>query len=293
MRPTTAVIWGAGLNFLGAMIGTEVAATVGKGLIDAASIGLPTVLCTLIAAIIWNLLTWWKGLPTSSSHALIGALLGATFFASGSAHIHWGAARDKILVPMIASPLLGLTTGFLLMIALIWGVYKIPVGRVNRVFGRLQIVSSGFMALSHGRNDAQKSMGIIALALMLAHPGAEFVVPAWVKISCAVVIALGTMSGGWRIVRTMGSKMMELKPIHGFAAETSAALVISGASALGMPVSTTHIISTSIMGAGATKGLSAVRWGVVGNIVWAWVLTLPAAFVLGGGIMVVYMQLFY
>jgi PiT family inorganic phosphate transporter len=290
MRPLTAVIYGAVLNFAGAMIGTEVAATVGKGLVDAHSIAMPTVFCTLIAAIVWNLLTWWKGLPTSSSHALIGSLLGATFFASadGGTHIVWGKVVEKVLIPMVSSPVLGFAIGFAIMAGLTWIVYKMPLGRINRVFGRLQIVSSGFMAVNHGRNDAQKSMGIIALALLLAHPGTEFVIPWWVKIACAAAMAAGTMSGGWRIVRTLGNKMLSLKPIHGFAAETTASIIIGGASSFGIPVSTTQIITTSIMGVGATQGASAVRWGVVGNILWAWVLTLPTTFLLAGGVVKLY-----
>jgi PiT family inorganic phosphate transporter len=192
---------------------------------------------------------------------------------------------------MIMSPVLGLCVGFVIMLGLTWIVHRMPLGRINRVFGRLQILSSGFMAVNHGRNDAQKSMGVIALALLLAHPGAEFTIPWWVKIACAVAMAAGTMSGGWRIVRTLGNKMLSLKPIHGFAAETTASLIIGGASSLGMPVSTTHIITTSIMGVGATQGLSAVRWGVVGNILWAWVLTLPATFLLAGAVVKLF-QLF-
>jgi PiT family inorganic phosphate transporter len=285
MRPLTAVCYGAALNFAGAMMGTEVAATIGKGLVEAKTIGLDTVLCTLIAAILWNLLTWWRGLPTSSSHALIGALLGATFFSAGNASIMWGQVWAKVVTPMVTSPVLGLTLGFTLMLALTWGFYRVKLGRINRVFGRLQVLSAGFMALNHGRNDAQKSMGVLALALLLAHPGAEFAVPVWVKISCAVAMGLGTLSGGWRIVRTMGSKMITLQPIHGFAAETTASAVIAGASHFGIPVSTTQVISTSIMGVGATKGLSAVRWGIVGNILWAWALTLPATFLFAGAVM--------
>ncbi|MDE1152278.1 MAG: inorganic phosphate transporter [Micavibrio sp.] len=294
MRPASAVVFGAALNFVGALLGTEVAATIGKGLVDATTLSMQTIICTLIAAILWNLLTWYKGLPTSSSHALIGSLLGATFFASadGNQHIMWAAVWEKIIVPMITSPILGITIGFALMTALTWMVYRMKLGRINRLFGRLQIVSAGFMALSHGLNDAQKSMGIIALALMMTYPQESFSVPLWVKIACAIAMGCGTMSGGWRIIRTLGNKMIKLQPIHGFAAETTATAIIGGASLLGIPVSTTQVISTSIMGVGATKRLSAVRWGIVGNIIWAWVLTLPLTFAFAGLLTWVYHHVF-
>ncbi len=287
MRPTTAVIYGAVLNFMGALMGTEVAATIGKGLVDAESITMVTVLCTVMAAIIWNLMTWWKGLPTSSSHALIGSLLGATYFSSadGFDNIHIGAVFEKVIMPMVTSPLLGFVFGFALMTGLIWLVWRKKMPKTNRRFGRLQILSAGFMALSHGHNDAQKSMGIIALALVLAYPGEEFTVPLWVILTCAIAMALGTLSGGWRIIRTLGSKMIKLQPIHGFAAETTASMIITGASQFGIPVSTTQVISSSILGVGATKRLSAVRWGIVGNILWAWVLTLPLTFLFAGILM--------
>lgn len=289
MKPATAVIYGAVLNFAGAMMGTEVAATIGKGMVDAGTVTLGTVFCTVIAAIVWNLITWYKGLPTSSSHALIGSLLGATFFSAGNASIMWDKVWAKVVIPMVTSPVIGITIGFVLMAALMWIFHNMSVGRINRLFGKLQIVSAGFMALNHGQNDAQKSMGIIALALLLAQPaGAEFHVPTWVIISCAVAMGLGTLSGGWRIIRTLGNKMIKLTPIHGFAAETTASAIIAGASHFGIPVSTTQVISSSIMGVGATKRLSAVRWGIVGNIVWAWVLTLPLTFCFAGLLMSLY-----
>jgi PiT family inorganic phosphate transporter len=286
MRPTAAVAYGAVLNFAGALMGTEVAATIGKGLVDPASVGLPVVLCSIIAAIVWNLITWWKGLPTSSSHALIGSLLGATFFASaqGGDHIIWRALVDKVLVPMVVSPALGIVIGFIVMVGLTWLVYRMNPGRINRLFGHLQLLSAGFMALNHGRNDAQKSMGVIALALVLYHPSQEFNVPLWVIVSCAVAMGCGTMSGGWRIIHTMGNKMIKLQPIHGFAAETTASTILAVTAHFGIPVSTTHVISTAILGVGASRRLSAVRWGVVGNIVWAWVLTIPLTFLFGGAL---------
>lgn len=293
MKPTTAVLYGGVLNFAGAMLGTEVAVTIGKGLVKADVITIYTVLCTVMAAITWNLITWYKGLPTSSSHAIIGSLLGATFFSSmtGWESISSNAVLHKVLIPMVVSPVLGISIGFMLMLLLTWGVYKIPLQKSNRVFSKLQIVSAGFMALNHGLNDAQKSMGIIALALVLTFPQEDFTVPLWVKIACALAMGLGTMSGGWKIIRTLGSKMIKLQPVHGFAAETTASIIISCASYFGIPVSTTQVITTSIMGVGASKRLSAVKWGLVGNIVWAWILTIPLTFVFAGFLMLL-MQIF-
>lgn len=287
MRPVTAVIYAGILNLAGAFMGTEVAATVGKGLVDASSITLLTVLCTIISAIVWNLITWWQGLPTSSSHALIGSLLGATYFSGegGGEHIIWGKVWDKVVVPMVTSPIFGILIGFSLMTILLWSFRNMRLGKINKIFGRLQIISAGIMALSHGRNDAQKSMGIIALALLLAYPQEDFHVPFWVIGTCALAMGLGTMMGGWRIIRTLGSKMIKLQPIHGFAAETTASIILGATAHLGIPVSTTQVISTSIMGVGATKRLSAVRWGIVGNIIWAWILTLPLTFGFAGAMM--------
>lgn len=287
MRPTTAVIMGAVLNFIGALMGTEVAATIGKGLVDAASISMLTVLCTIIAAIIWNLITWYKALPTSSSHAIIGSLLGATWFSSseGGDHIIWHKVFEKVIIPMVSSPIAGIILGFTVMTLLTWVIYKMKPALINRIFSKLQIFSAGFMALNHGHNDAQKSMGIIALALVLAYPGQEFEVPLWVILSCAIAMGLGTMGGGWRIIRTLGSKMVKLQPVHGFAAEMTASAILAGTAHFGIPVSTTQVISTSILGVGATRRFSAVRWGLVGNIVWAWVLTLPLTFLFAGMLM--------
>lgn len=292
MSPTTAVLYAGVLNLAGALIGTEVAATIGKGLVNAQSVTIYTVLCTVIAAIIWNLITWYKALPTSSSHAIIGSLLGATYFSSvhGMDNISMGAVMNKVVYPMLLSPVLGITIGFILMLVITWLVYKIPMQKSNRVFSKLQILSAGIMALNHGQNDAQKSMGIIALALVLTYPASDFDVPLWVKLSCALMMGLGTMSGGWRIIRTLGSKMIKLQPAHGFAAESTASLIIGGASYLGIPVSTTQVITTSIMGVGATKRLSAIKWGLVGNIVWAWVLTIPLTFLFSGALMLLMRQ---
>jgi inorganic phosphate transporter, PiT family len=286
VSPRTAVIMSALLNLVGALVGTEVAATIGKGLVDTTTITIGTILCTVLSAIIWNLITWYKGLPSSSSHALIGSLIGATV-ASGHS---WDSIKldqlvEKVVIPMVLSPVFGIIIGFAIMLGLTWLFYKRPVGRTNSLFGRLQLLSAGFMALNHGQNDAQKSMGIIALALMLLHPTQVFQVPLWVKLACALAMCLGTMSGGWRIIRTLGSKVINLQPIHGFAAETAASFIIAGASHFGIPLSTTQVISSSIMGVGAAKRFSSVHWSVVGNIVWAWVLTLPMTFILAAIIM--------
>jgi PiT family inorganic phosphate transporter len=302
MTPRVAVLFGAVFNFAGALMGTEVAATIGKGLVDAHSITMPIVLCALVGGIVWNLLTWWWGLPSSSSHALIGSLLGATFFASSQGHqnISWNAVLQKIILPMFTSPLAGFFFGFIIMGALTWLVFRIHLHKINWTFGKLQVVSAMFMALSHGNNDAQKSMGIIALALLtfskmqgvhfpdwFFNQNAGFQVPFWVIVSCATMIALGTLSGGWKIIHTLGNKMLKLQPIHGFAAETTSASIILVASHFGIPLSTTHVITSSIMGVGATKRLSAVKWGIVGNILWAWVLTIPLTFLFSGSLMCV------
>jgi PiT family inorganic phosphate transporter len=290
MTPRVAVLYGAVLNFFGALMGTEVAATVGKGLVEAHAVTLEVVMFALVGAILWNLLTWYLGLPTSSSHALIGSLIGATFVASshGAKNIQWAALQHKVLFPMVLSPTVGIIAGVIFMWLLTWAVYRMSLFKINFLFGKLQLLSSGVMALSHGHNDAQKSMGIIALALMTCYPGHEFKVPIWVILACATAMGLGTMSGGWKIIRTMGSKMIKLQPVHGFAAETVAAGVIMTASHWGIPLSTTHVISSAIMGVGATKRFSAVRWGIVGNIVWAWVLTIPITFLVSAGLMSLY-----
>ncbi|MEM0951070.1 MAG: inorganic phosphate transporter [Cyanobacteria bacterium P01_H01_bin.74] len=306
MTPKTAVMFGAFFNFAGALMSTEVAATIGKGIVNSDAITMPVVLCALIGGILWNLITWWLGLPSSSSHALIGSLLGATFFDSinGSEKIDWHLVIKKILVPMFSSPIAGVFIGFFLMAGLLWVVYKIHLPRINAVFGKLQIFSAMMMALSHGNNDAQKSMGIISLALLTTSklPGVifpdwffssqgDFEVPLWVILSCATMISLGTLSGGWRIIHTLGNKMLKLQPIHGFAAETTAASLILAASHWGIPLSTTHVITSSIMGVGAAKRLSAVKWGIVGNILWAWVLTIPFTFLFSGGLIVLWYRI--
>ncbi|MGZ9108987.1 MAG: anion permease [Micavibrio sp.] len=294
LTPTVAVIYGAVLNFVGALLGTEVAATIGSGLVNTSFITVQTVLCTVVAAILWNLITWYKGLPTSSSHAIIGSLLGASSVSvsEGWKNIHLDSLMQKVIIPMLGSPVMGIVIGFFLMAGLTWLLYGMSPGRVNRIFGKLQIASAGFMAVTHGLNDAQKSMGIIALAILMTYPTTEFHVPLWVKITCAIAMGLGTLCGGWRIINTLGSKMIRLQPVHGFAAETTASIIIGGASLLGIPVSTTQVITTSIMGVGSTRRLSAVRWGVVGNIVWAWVLTIPMTFAFAALLMLLFRAVF-
>lgn len=376
LRPSQAVIMAAALNLVGAFLGVEVAKTIGKGIVDTSAITQLTVLSALIGGIIWNLITWYYGIPSSSSHAIIGGLCGASAAYGGMSVVKTGGLISKVFLPMIISPILGITIGFFVMLALYWIFAKSRPGNVNRTFTKLQLVSAGLMSLSHGSNDAQKTMGIITMALIsytvfsvsnsdvakfyeyktktgivrinkeqkseiistfindggvIKNEGGKYTaykkidekgsfdnsnlnkiealdpttvrdiqlslfgkeleeeqqkevkfhVPTWVIFACAIAMALGTLGGGWRIIHTLGSKMIKLQPIHGFAAETSAAIMILGASHFGMPVSTTHIISSSIMGVGASKRFSAVKWGIVGNMVLAWILTFPVSFAIG------------
>jgi inorganic phosphate transporter, PiT family len=284
ISPRLAVLMAASLNLLGALVSTSVAKTVGSGLVNTDLVTNQVVFAALIGAISWNLITWYFGLPSSSSQSLFGGLIGATIASAGVTGVLWSGVFDKIILPMIFSPVIGFFGAWALMTGLIWLVRKRQQGPVNKWFRRLQPISAGFMAFSHGANDAQKTMGIIALALFTAGQIDTFYIPFWVKIACALAMALGTYSGGWRIIHTLGSKVIKLDPIHGFAAETAAASVIQVATHFGFPVSTTHTITAAIMGVGSTQRLSAVRWGVAGNIVFAWVLTLPAAGLVGAGI---------
>lgn len=302
LSPRQAIMLAAGFNLLGAFMGTAVAKTIGAGQVDVRVVTMGTVLAALVGAIIWNLLTWYFGIPSSSSHALIGGLCGAALATSRGewSVLIWSHAGKglwpQIIVPMIASPVLGFIIGFLIMAILTAALLNVRPIIVNAIFGRLQIVSAAWMGLSHGTNDAQKTMGIIALALFTGTtqgafdglPPAfgflhtpKFEIHPWVIVTCAIVMAAGTAAGGWRIIRTMGHKVVRLQPVHGFAAETTAGAVIQFASHLGIPLSTTHVISTSIMGVGAMKRFSAVKWGLVHRIIWAWVLTLPITGLIG------------
>ena len=269
------MVWAAFFNFVAAFgFGVKVATTLGKGVVDPAAIDRWVVLGGLVGAIVWNLLTWWLGLPVSSSHALIGGLAGAAVVHSGFS-VLLPKGLGKILLFIVLSPLIGLLIGFLMMLLLLWlHRYSLP-SVVDRRFRRLQLVSAAFYSLGHGTNDAQKTMGIITILLFTSGYMKEFHVPMWVILICHAAIAAGTLMGGWRIVKTMGMRITKLRPIGGFSAETAGAFTILGASLWGIPVSTTHTITGAIMGVGATHRLSAVRWGVARQIVWAWVLTIP------------------
>jgi PiT family inorganic phosphate transporter len=299
LTPRQAIALAAVFNLIGALMGTAVASTIGKGLVDTNVVTMVTIFSGLVGAIIWNLLTWWFGLPSSSSHALIGGLCGA---ALASANDDWNVLNwatglwPKVVLPMILSPLAGFFGGAILMFLLTMLIHRLRPRTVNNVFGKLQLLSAGFMAHSHGSNDAQKTMGIIALALFTGTKSGsfdhlpawasflrspEFVINQWVIITCALVMAAGTAAGGWRIIRTLGHKMVKLQPVHGFAAETTSALILHSASVAGIPLSTTHAITTSIMGVGVAKRAGALKWNVVERILWAWVFTLPVCGLLG------------
>ncbi len=320
LTPRQAILLATITNLLGAMVGAAVAKTIASGIVDAGLIppGMASqmLICALLAAIFWNLLTWYFGLPSSSSHALIGGLMGAAY---GAAHGNWhaiiwckmpeagkhwwtgGGVLFKVVIPMIISPVLGFMIAFVIMALLYITLQKWRPRTVSRTFGVLQLFSSGYMGFSHGTNDAQKTMGIIALALVSATkggvfdtlpdwlgflktaeplPGKTLDIALWIKILCALTMAAGTALGGWRIIKTLGHKMVKLQPVHGFAAETAGASVLFGAALLGMPVSTTHVITTSIMGVGAAKRWSALKWPVVERILWAWAFTLPVSAVI-------------
>ena len=311
LTPRMAVLWAAFWNLIGALTGTAVAKTISSGLVEASAVNTTTIFAALCGGIIWNIFTWWLGLPSSSSHALIGGLCGA---AMATAAGNWGvliwSATDKkgaavglwpkVVLPMFTSPLVGFVGGAILMGVLLIILRRATPRLVALIFGKAQLISAGFMGFSHGSNDAQKTMGIITLALFTGTSTGAFAnlpewahflrvqefkdIPFWVVITCAITMAAGTAAGGWRIIRTMGHKMVKMQPVHGFAAETTAAIILHGTATMGVPVSTTHVISTSIMGVGTTKRLSAVKWGVVQRILWAWVLTLPITALLGYGL---------
>jgi PiT family inorganic phosphate transporter len=277
LSPGQAVSMAAVLNVVGAVSGTAVATTVGRGIVPPEVATQQLVAAALIAAISWNLLTWWLAIPSSSSHALIFSIVGAGIASAGVESIQIGGIT-KTLQGLVFSPLLGFLVALLLLTALLWIFARSRPLRVTRIFGRLQIVSAAYMAFSHGSNDAQKTMGVLTMALASYYgwTGDEWGVPLWVILAAAAAMGLGTALGGWRIVRTMGLRVVELRPIDGFAAETAAATVIEVASRLGIPVSTTHVISSAILGVGSTRSLSAVRWGIAGRIVSTWVITIPA-----------------
>jgi PiT family inorganic phosphate transporter len=280
LRPEHAILMSATANFVGALTGTAVAKTISSGLADTpgGSAGQTIVAAALIGAIVWNLITWRFGIPSSSSHALIGGLLGAVIVSVGPSAIKVDGIVEKVLLPLVLSPILGVVIGFAAMVVILNVFRRANPGRINERFRRLQILSAAAMAFSHGSNDAQKTMGIMTLALISAGVlPPDSPIPIWIIILAATAISMGTAAGGWRIIKTMGQRVVKLDPVHGFAAETTAASIIYTASHFGMPVSTTHVISSAIIGVGASDRLSAVRWGVAGNIVIAWVLTIPAS----------------
>lgn len=278
-----AIFMAAGLNFAGAFMNQAVATTIGKGIVPPGVVTLGTILAALLGAIIWNLITWWQGMPSSSSHALIGGIVGAVIGQGGFHDLHF-AGLKKIGLALVISPILGLIVGHLFMISLMWIFRRTAPSRLTTGFKFFQVLSAGSMALSHGGNDTQKTMGIITMALASAGVISDFHIPLWVIITCATAMAVGTAAGGWRIIKTVGRKVLTLQPVHGFAAETSGAAVIFAATALGAPVSTTHVISSSIMGVGSAQRINGVRWNVVGQILQAWLLTLPVTAAMSAGI---------
>jgi PiT family inorganic phosphate transporter len=279
LRPHYAILMSAAANFIGALTGTAVAKTIAGGIATTPSgdAGQIVVAAALVGGIAWDLITWRLGMPSSSSHALIGGLIGAAIAASGVGALNLVGIFEKVVIPLVLSPVLGVVVGFFVMVVLLNLFRRFHPRKLNDRFRRLQILSAAYMAFSHGSNDAQKTMGIVTLALVAGGVLDAPVVPVWVIILAATAMALGTAGGGWRIIRTMGQRVVKLDPVHGFAAETTAATIIVGASAFGMPVSTTHVISSAIMGVGSSDRFSAVRWGVAWNIVVAWVLTIPAS----------------
>lgn len=283
LSPTTAVVLAATMEIMGAFISTKVAKTIGTGIVDPIAITDTVLIAALLSAIVWNLLTLFVGLPVSSSHALIGGLIGGSI-AYGGASILNMTGILKIFMSLLVSPIFGVVIGYLFMKMILYAFGQLAPGTISKYFGRLQIVSAATMAFSHGSNDAQKAMGIITMALVSGGVINTVDVPKWVVVACAVAMGIGVLCGGWKIIKTLGVKMLKLEPIHGFAAETSAAAIILSASQIGLPVSTTHVISSSILGVGATKRLSAVRWGIAGKIVAAWVLTLPLCIFMAWGI---------
>jgi inorganic phosphate transporter, PiT family len=312
LTPRQAILLSTVFNLIGALAGTAVAKTIGGGLVDTKLITTTTIMCALLGAIVWNLLTWWWGLPSSSSHALVGGLCGAAvasaqnnfsvinWITHDTVKDQWTGVLPKVIIPMIAAPIVGLLVGFLIMGVLLLILRTWKPHTVNVFFGKAQLLSAAWMSFSHGTNDAQKTMGIIALTLFTASTKThafdnlphwldflytpKFDIHVWVKVVCAITMAAGTAAGGWRIIKTLGNKLVKMQPVHGFAAQTTAAAVIESATHWGIPLSTTHVITSAILGVGATKRLSAVKWPVMLNILVAWVLTLPITALLSYGI---------
>ena len=282
ISPRLAIAGSALLNFAGAFLSLKVAATVAQGIVNPDAITLKVVLAGLIGAITWNLITWYFGLPSSSSHALIGGVAGAAIAAAGFSVMQWHGLWAKVLLPSLASPALAFPGAAIVTVLIYRVIARHGPGRVNHVFRRLQLVSAGFVSVTHGTNDAQKTMGVIALALLASRPGAHFEVPLWVIASAAAAMAAGTWAGGWRIIRTLGQRVAKLEPPQGFAAEATTATLLWLTAHFGFPVSTTHTVSSAVLGTGATVRFSAVRWGIAGNIVVAWLITLPCAGLVGG-----------
>jgi PiT family inorganic phosphate transporter len=284
LTPRAALAMAAVMNMLGAFLGQGVAGTVSKGLIATPQgrNGMGILFAALAGAIVWNLVTWYFGLPSSSSHALFGGLVGAAL--AGGTTVHWNGVVDKVIVPMFVSPLVGLVVGYLVMMAILWFFRRANPHKAKRGFRMAQTVSAAAMALGHGLQDAQKTMGVVVLALVINDPSRGFGIPIWVKLVCAAMMSLGTYAGGWRIMRTLGRRIIDLDPPQGFAAETtSAAILYTTSYVFAAPVSTTHVITSAIMGVGATKRVKAVRWGVAKNIVGGWFITMPAAAVVAAG----------
>lgn len=275
LSPQTAILLAAAFNFTGAIVGTAVAKTIGKGIVATDLINMHTLTAAMFAAIFWNLLTWYYGFPSSSSHALVGGLVGAAVASGGWDAVIFSGLIHKILIPLVLSPLIGYGIGITMMTCFYWLFGWAKPGKINNVFRRLQILTACTAAFSHGTNDAQKTMGIITLALFSANMIPVFDVPLWVKIACAVAMAAGTATGGWRIIKTMGTKIFKMEPIHGFAADLTSSSVIFGSSLLGIPVSTTHVVSSSILGVGSAKRFGAVNWQIALNMVIAWIVTIP------------------
>jgi len=278
LSATNAIIMASVLEFIGSLFSTKVAETIGKGIINTDIINLKVIMAAVLAGIIWNLITWYLGIPSSSSHALIGGLIGSSIIYTWSLNaVLWKSLLLKVIIPLFLAPVFGLLAGSAVMIMLLWFLKPFKPSTVSKLFSKLQIISAGLVALSHGTNDAQKSMGIIVLALMSGGILKTFSVPFWVQLVCAIALALGTATGGWKIIKTMGNSICKLKPVNGFAAQTATAVVINSATYLiGAPVSTTHITSSAIMGVGATNRLSAVRWHVAKDLVYTWLITIPA-----------------